>query len=220
MNIPQIKVTGPRSKIWTPSELPQGDITKMPYTICGPYLKALFDRAFIDGLHNPSLRPSAAEWEQALVKTTDLIQPCQNSNCEAHWFVFDNSTKPKCPFCGKEYHGQLPVLNLYYSPKPGTFRPENYRLMVYDKQTLYMWHVNRFIEPNEKLSVDDKKPVGDFHFFNEKWILINRRLPELWDKDLDKKIEIGQYVELTEGKKILLGKNDGDRLIIVQLVNN
>ena len=83
-----------------------------------------------------------------------------------------------------------------------------------------MWHVNRFIEPNEKLSVDDKKPVGDFHFFNEKWILINRRLPELWDKDLDKKIEIGQYVELTEGKKILLGKNDGDRLIIVQLVNN
>ena len=39
-------------------------------------------------------------------------------------------------------------------------------------------------------------------------------------KDTDKKIEIGQYVELTEGKKILLGKNDGDRLIIVQLVNN
>lgn len=217
---PTDKSNRPKVKNLAPSELPQGDITKMPYTICGPYLKALFDRAFIDGLHNPSLRPSAAEWEQALVKTTDLIQPCQNSNCEAHWFVFDNSTKPKCPFCGKEYHGQLPVLNLYYSPKPGTFRPENYRLMVYDKQTLYMWHVNRFIEPNEKLSVDDKKPVGDFHFFNEKWILINRRLPELWDKDLDKKIEIGQYVELTEGKKILLGKNDGDRLIIVQLVNN
>ena len=50
--------------------------------------------------------------------------------------------------------------------------------------------------------------------------MINRSLPELWDKDTDTKIEIGQAVELTEGKKILLGKNDGDRLIIVQLVCN
>jgi hypothetical protein len=50
--------------------------------------------------------------------------------------------------------------------------------------------------------------------------LINRRLPDLWDKDLDVKIEIGQAVELTDGKKILLGKKDGDRLVIVQLVNN
>ena len=83
-----------------------------------------------------------------------------------------------------------------------------------------MWHVNRFIEPNEKLTAEEKKPVVDFHFHNGKWILINRRLPDLWDKDLDTKIEIGQAVELTEGKKILLGKKDGDRLIIVQLVTN
>jgi hypothetical protein len=92
--------------------------------------------------------------------------------------------------------------------------------MVYNKQSLYKWHVNRFIEPNEKLSADEKRPVGDFHFHNGKWILINRRLPDLWDKDLDVKIEIGQAVELTDGKKILLGKKDGDRLVIVQLVNN
>ncbi|MCQ2218119.1 MAG: kinase [Paludibacteraceae bacterium] len=203
-----------------PSELPQGDVTKLPYTITGPYLKALFDRAFIDGLHNPSLRPTANEWEEALIKTTDLVQPCQNPKCQEHWFVFDNKLKPKCPFCGTEFHGVLPILNLYYSPKAGVFKPENYRLMVYDKQTLYMWHVNRFITPNEKTKDEDKKPVGDFHFHNGKWILINRRLNSLYDKDLDKKIEIGQFVELTEGKKILLSTEDGGRLIIVQLVNN
>jgi hypothetical protein len=83
-----------------------------------------------------------------------------------------------------------------------------------------MWHVNRFIVPNDKLTAEEKRPVGDFHFHNGKWILINRRLPDLWDKDLDVKIEIGQAVELTDGKKILLGKKDGDRLVIVQLVNN
>jgi serine/threonine protein kinase len=217
---PTDKSNRPKVDQLAPSELPQGDVTKLPYTICGPYLKELFDKAFIDGLHNPSLRPTADSWITALVKTTDLMQPCQNPNCKAHWFVFDNSTKPKCPFCGTEYHGQLPVLNLYYSPKQGVFKPENYRLMVYNKQTLYLWHVNRFIFPNEKLTDDQKKPVGDFHFYQGKWILINRRLPELWDKDTDTKIEVGKFVELTEGKKILLGKNDGDRLIIVQLVNN
>ena len=56
--------------------------------------------------------------------------------------------------------------------------------------------------------------------FNGKWILINRRLNDLWDKDKDVKIEINQAVELTEGKKILLGRQDGDRLIVVQLVKN
>ena len=118
------------------SQLPQGDPSKLPYTICGPYLKKLFDRAFIDGLHNPSARPSAAEWEDALVKTCDLVQPCQNPNCEAHWYVFDNTTKPRCPFCGQEYKGQLPILNFYYAPSHGKYMSENYRLMVYDKQTL------------------------------------------------------------------------------------
>ena len=31
----------------------------------------MFDRAFIDGLHNPMNRPTANEWEEALLKTTD-----------------------------------------------------------------------------------------------------------------------------------------------------
>ncbi len=202
------------------SELPQGDPNKLPYTICGPYLKALFDRAFVDGLHNPSARPSAAEWEEALVKTTDLVQPCQNPGCQAHWFVFDNTRKPKCPFCGQEYHGQLPILNFYYSPSKGKFISENYRLMVYDKQTLYMWHVNRLIAPNERISDEDKKPVGDFHFHNNQWILINRRLNSLWDKTDNKQIPLGEYIPLTDGRQILLSTENGGRLIVVQLVNN
>lgn len=201
-----------------PSQLPQGDPNKIPYSVCGPYLKELFNKAFIDGLRNPDIRPTADEWEQALLKTVDLMQPCQNPNCWHKWFVFDNSTKPKCPFCGTEYKGQLPVLNLYYSPKVGVFKPENYRLMVYNKQLLYMWHVNKYVSPNERTTPEQKIPVGDFHFHNGKWILINRKLTSMYDKDIDKKIEIGEAVELSEGKKILLSKEDGGRLIIVQLV--
>ena len=201
------------------TELPQGDVTKLPYTICGPYLKELFDRAFIDGLHNPSLRPTAAEWEAALIKTTDLMQPCTNPDCEAQWFVFDNSKHPHCPFCGHPFHGELPVLNFYYSPKKGSFMTEKYRLMVYNKQSLYKWHANRLITPNEKLAPKDRKPVGDFHFKDGRWILINRNLPNMFDADTKQQIKKNQYVELTEDKKILLDTSDGGRLITVQLVS-
>jgi hypothetical protein len=92
--------------------------------------------------------------------------------------------------------------------------------MVYEKQLLYMWHVNRFVNANEKTTAEQKIPVGDFHFHNGKWILINRRLTSLYDKDIDKKIEIGEAVELSEGRKILLSTDEGGRLIIVQLVKN
>ncbi|MBQ3634112.1 MAG: kinase [Bacteroidales bacterium] len=202
------------------NELPQGDPSQLPYTICGPYLKALFDRAFIDGLHDPSKRPSAAEWEVALVKTTDLVQPCQNKGCDSKWFVFDNTKKPSCPFCKTAYKGQLPVLNFYYSPSSGKFMAENYRLMVYDKQTLYMWHANRFVIPNEKTSAEDKKPVGDFHFHNNQWILINRRMDDMYDVTEGKPVPVGGFVPLTDGRQILLTKKEGGRLVMVQLVDN
>lgn len=217
---PTDKSNRPKVNQLAPSELPQGDVTKRPYTLCGPYLKKLFDRAFIEGLHDPMKRPSAAEWEDALVKTTDLVQPCQNSNCENHWYVFDNTTKPKCPFCGQEYKGQLPVLNFYYAPSHGKYISENYRLMVYDKQTLYKWHSNNLVPANEKTTAEDKKPVGDFHFHNEQWILINRKLPEMYDATDKKNIPIGGFVPLTDGRQIILDKSQGGRLIVVQLVSN
>ena len=83
--------------------LPWVDPSKLPYTMFGPYLKELFEKAFIDGLHNPRLRPSADAWETELVKTFDMIQPCQNKSCVKKWFIFDNTTKPKCPYCGTPY---------------------------------------------------------------------------------------------------------------------
>ena len=210
----------PKANQIDPRELPWADINKIPYTICGPYLKALFDRAFIEGLHNPSKRPSAEEWKDALIKTVDLMQPCQNTACEQKWFVFDNNSRPKCPFCNTQYRGQLPVLDLYYAPTPGNYRLDNHRIMVYSGQNLYQWHVNRNITPNEKLTDEQKRPVGDFHFHNNKWILINRNMPDMIDVQTKQPVAIGSSIELSEGKQILLSKESGGRLINVKLINS
>ena len=70
--------------------------------------------------------------------------------------------------------------------------------MVYDKQTLYKWHSNNLVSANEKTSAEDKRPVGDFHFHNGQWILINRRLPDMKDITDGKDVPIGGFVPLTD----------------------
>lgn len=203
------------------TDLPWANTDKIPFTITGPYLKELFLQAFVAGLHDPSMRPSANDWETALVKTIDLVQPCSNSACEQKWYVFDNSTKPKCPFCDAPHKGKLPILNLYSSRKEGQFRPDNHRLMVWTGQSLFRWHSNSLIAPNERLSEDERKRMGYFVLHKNCWWLVNEKLPDMLEIRGSEKISvpIGGRVEITDGKQILLEKGDGGRLVVVQMID-
>lgn len=213
-NINRVKVD--QLKKWN---LFWGDPNKISFSATGPYLEDLFKRAFIDGLHNPMLRPIANEWETALLKTVDLIQPCNNSECTEKWYVFDNTSKPKCPFCGTPHKGTLPVVDLYYKYKDNVWKPENHRLMVYNNQYLFKWHISKKVIRNESLTAEDKKPVGYFTFYNDRWVLVNQSLPNMKDITENKIIPINTMVELTDGKKIMLSDEDGGRLIYITLTN-
>jgi serine/threonine protein kinase len=202
------------------SELPWKNTDALPYTVTGPYLSDLFERAFVDGLHHPAARPTADEWETALVKTVDLIQPCPNSDCGQQWYVFDNSAKPVCPFCGTAYRGQLPVLDFYSSHDGRKYRPDNHRLMVYPNQSLFPWHVNRHVVPNERISPQDRHRVGYFLQHNGRWLLVNERMQGLVDVRDNKPVPPGNPIELTQGLQLLCGRDRGDRLIVVQLAGS
>ncbi len=202
------------------SELPQHDTNTRSYKLTGPYLVPLFDLAFINGLHNPAQRPTADDWERALVKTVDLIQPCFNHNCKQKWYVFDNTTKPSCPFCGTPHRGKLPILNLYSSRKKDNFRSDNHRLMVYTNQSLFPWHINRNIFPNERLTDEQKRRVGYFVFHNGSWWLVNENMPDLMIVDTKELIRIGEKIELKDGLKLLFSREDGGRLVVVQMVDS
>lgn len=202
-----------------PSELPWADTSKLPYQITGPYLSALFLQAFVGGLHEPALRPSANDWETAIVKTVDLIQPCANPKCDQKWFVFDNSTKPKCPFCGTAFTSKLPVLNLYSARQQGAYRPDNHRLMVWTGQSLFRWHTNTRVSPNERLIDSDKRRVGYFVLHKDQWWLVNEGLPDLMDAGTKAAVLIGCKIELRDGLQLLTDKGEGGRLFVVQMVN-
>lgn len=196
-----------------------GDPKKISYHKTGPYLSELFKRAFIDGLHDPIKRPIANEWEIALLKTVDLIQPCSNANCTEKWYVFDNTTQPSCPFCGTSHQGSLPVLDLYSKFDDDVWKPENHRIMVYHNQYLFKWHVSKKLIRNENLSDEDKKPVGYFTFHEGKWMLVNQSLTSMKDISEQKEIPPNTMVELSDGKKILLANEEGGRLIYVTMAN-
>ena len=160
--------------------------------------------------------------ETALVKTVDLIQPCTNPRCDQKWYVFDNSTKPVCPFCGTAHKGKLPVLNLYSSRTAGKFMPDNHRVMVYTNQSFFPWHASRLVMPNEKLKPEEKKRIGYFVNYGGSWWLVNEGMPDLTDKtdpNQDKPIPIGGKVELVDGQKLLLSKATGGRVVVVQMVD-
>jgi serine/threonine protein kinase len=211
INISQVKA----------SELPWADSLKLPYKLSGPYLAPLFERAFIDGLKDPHKRPSAGEWEDALVKTVDLIQPCQNKNCTQKWYVFDNTTKPICPFCNTPYSGKLPILNLYSSRNQGNFRPDNHRLMVWTGQSLFLWHINKNIAPNERLEDIQKQRVGYFILHNNIWWIVNEKMNDFYsiENGVHTLIKIGDKVKLEDAAQLLFSKNDGGRLAVVQMAN-
>ncbi len=201
-----------------PSQLPWADPAQIPYTVTGPYLTELFNKSFIEGLHEPSKRPSANDWEIALVKTVDLVQPCLNPACSHKWYVFDNTTQPSCPFCKTTFKGKLPILNLYSARQGSSYRPDNHRLMVWTGQSLFAWHANSMIAPNERLTPEQTKRKGYFVLHQDRWWLVNEDLPDLTDVTTKTPIPIGGKVELKEGAQILLSKQDGGRLVVVQMV--
>ncbi|WP_298511207.1 kinase [uncultured Kordia sp.] len=198
---------------------PWTDLKTTPYLITGPYLKKLFDQAFIKGLHNPKERPPAVMWEEALIKTNDLKLKCSNNSCDQQWFIYNNTKVTKCPFCGTTYKNSIPVLDFFYQFKPNIWKPENMRLVVYNNTTLHAWHVSRDVIRNEKLTSDDKLRVGYFAYHNTKWLLINERLPYLKDVTNNKIVNKGESIELIDGNKILLSNEKSGRVVTVTITN-
>ncbi|MEM9755393.1 MAG: lipopolysaccharide kinase InaA family protein [Pseudomonadota bacterium] len=208
-----------RSDELSSSVLPWGDPEQRPYTMAGPHLRRLFERAFIDGLHDPARRPSPSDWESALLRTLDMIQPCPKP-CAMAWYVFDDTRAPVCPHCGTPHQGTLPVLSLYSSRVAGQFHPDQAQIMVWDGQSLFPWHTNRKIFPNEHLKPADQRRVGYFQRHGGEWYLVNERLPSMKIEATDDVVPPGGRVKLEDGLRVLLSSDDGGRLFQVQMAGN
>jgi serine/threonine protein kinase len=193
----------------------------LPYTIFGSCLTKLFERAFIQGLHAPNERPAAIEWEKGLSKTWDLLFPCQNPKCSHHWFVFNQQLPLKCPFCGTQQRGSFPLLTLRSQPRSGQWMFDS-SVVVYHNLSLFKWHAFNNIFPGEN---SDKTPQCYCVFHQGKWLLINQNLPSLTSPSGNKVAHApapnqpGQAIELKDGIRFHLAKEDHGRLVEVEMIN-
>ena len=194
-------------------------VNKLSYKSMGPELSELFERAFIDGLHNPDLRPTANEWEDALSMTADRFVKCNNPQCIGKGFIYNNAGHPACPYCGTRLNGPLPFLDFYVASPQGNFlREKNRRMVIWHGVRLYQWHADRYVVSNEKTKPEDKEAVAYCVFHNGAWNLVNVNLPDLkvvYGNQVDRKIGIGQKVVLANGMQLILKSPPNGRAVTV-----
>lgn len=133
-------------------------------------LEDLFLRAFVDGLHCPSERPTAMDWERGLLNAWDRLIPCENKSCEKKWFILRDANRPVCPFCGTKVSGEIVRLELKSQRgKNGMFK-EKSEIVVYNEMPLFDWHIYSNVHNDEKAGTELRAYTAKR---NGMWLLVN-----------------------------------------------
>lgn len=159
-------------------------------------LEKLFLRAFVDGLHNPSERPTAMEWERELLKAWDRLRRCENPHCEKKWFILRDEREPVCPYCKTRVTDKIITLTLKSAMrgKQGVYRDCG-EVVVYDQMPLYDWHVYSNVHNDEKAGNDMRAYICKH---NGMWLLVNHGI-EGMTSPTGRLVPKGQAVELKDG---------------------
>lgn len=159
-------------------------------------LERLFIRAFVDGLHNPSERPTAMEWETELLKAWDRLTPCSNPRCEKKWFILRDENNPVCPFCRTRLNS--PVVRLNFKSemrgKKGVYR-EKGDVIAFLGLPLFDWHIYSNVHNDEKANTDMKAYVSRY---NGKLLLVNDGIEGMTSPG-GRLVPKGSAVELRDG---------------------
>lgn len=188
----------------------------IPVDTAGPYLKPLFNRAFINGLHNPDQRPTALEWEEALTATMDILHPCGNSECWQKWFVCREGHNFECPFCGQPWPAMVPMMRFFRKYKHGQYISERRSFIIYDNKKLFPWHIQTNIRyPN--VITSKSRHEGVFIKKGDKWQFENENIDKRFTHS-GKVIKQGGSYEIENQGTLLLDDSPNGRLAFFQFL--
>jgi uncharacterized protein YegL len=198
------------------SNRPDDSRLGVPYEALGPHLVNLFNQAFVDGLHAPNLRPIAAAWISALLKTWDLLHPCPNASCSHKWFVLHDPKNIRCPFCETVITGPVYRMRLRKESRPGQWMPDG-EAVLYNGKNLHRWHVFDDVANNERLKPEEKKPVADIQAYQGAWLFINRAIDGLMSPS-GNRVPPGQAIELKHGMTFRLSSAPHGRVAVIEMM--
>lgn len=190
--------------------------------LLGEEVEALMRRAFTAGLKNPTQRPLSAEWGDALVRMADQVIPCANDACTGKGFVLPRDRPAVCPWCGVRVPrpAQVPVLRLYYGVgQAGHFQADKGRVVGWQSRTLHRWHLQSDVSERSATRNDERRPLAEFQFKNNRWELNNLGINGLRvaGNGLMRPVEVGQQVPLEHGQQLLLGPGSSARLALITM---
>lgn len=179
----------------------------------GPELAGLFRRAFVDGLHAPRERPSALEWEMALVRSRDLLHPCENPECAARWFVLHDPSWPVCPFCGRRVRQENLLRLRLKRPMRGAAGHwiDAGEIDAYNDLPLFSWHMEAGRFPDEKA---DRNMRAYISRSGSRWMLVNRSAHGMVSPG-GRYVGRGQAVELENGA--VFRAQSGERGLLIEV---
>ena len=197
-----------------PYEKPWKLTAQVPYTCLGPQLSSLIERAFVDGLHDPGLRPSALEWEDALVQTADLMHPCANSACPAGSFVV-SARQLCCPFCDTHLPAPVLLAHSYFDRGGGAFAASGRIKILHHHAAVHSWHVRPEQVANEHANSAQAQRQAYLARADSQTWLINESIGDLRDIGAQNDIAPGQSVALKPGQKLLLSRANPAQLWLI-----
>lgn len=144
----------------------------VPIARLGPYLEKLFLKTFVDGLHQPSKRASAQEWEIALYKTLDLLHPCPGGK---DWTILVPGLPPTCMHTRKPIGYSVPFGTFIELDHKGNETRTDHTIILFDGAPLCRWHLQSGLWPDERI----RRPISAearcvFHRATRRWLLENR----------------------------------------------
>ena len=191
--------------------------------LLGEEVETLMHRAFTVGLRNPTQRPLAAEWGDALIRMIEQTVPCANPACEGKVFVLLRDRPAVCPWCGTKVPrpAQVPVLRMYDGAgQAGHFQPGRGRLVGWQQRTLHRWHVQAGYSERSAVTAEDRRPVAEFQFDQNKWLLTNLAIPELRVAMPGgvRRVAIDDMIALENGQQLILGADGQGKVTRLALV--
>ncbi|MBN1875395.1 MAG: hypothetical protein JXA33_14290 [Anaerolineae bacterium] len=197
----------------------------MPYTVLlTPAVQKLVERAFVQGLHTPTRRPLAADWERFLLRMWDSVVPCANPDCPLKAYILHPGQKAQCPACHTPLQNPsyLPILH-FYRPRHGQaghfFNDRGYVMVGWPERALYAWHADPVCAPGPGVDVG-RKAVLKWH--RNTWYIENLDLPEARVLSSTGGHQVlrpgGDAAPLSNGARLLLGPPDQCRLAYVEML--
>ena len=186
----------------------------VPYTSLGPHLGGLFRRAFGPGLHQPSARPAADEWERALYKTFDLLHPVPEGG---DWMILAPGMPLRSPYTHQALAAPVPYAS-FYRPRPtapGEWSSEDHGLTVYANRRLLPWQRRARTWPDENAA--SREEQGVFDHADGRWTLRNTS-GEPMQVLGGASVERGEQVEITAGLRLRLSPAEEGLLAVFEFL--